>query len=219
MSNGSNAMERVYAGVARFQQEFYPPRRELFQQLVTKQQPEVVFLTCADSRIDPALITQAQPGQLFICRNVGNVVPPHGTRDGGVATILEFAVDVLQAQHVVVCGHSDCGAMKSLLDPTDDQRVPEVTAWLRYAESARRITSTLYPEVTGKELLRAVTEQNVLAQMANLRTFPGIAAGLAAGTLQLHGWYYDIGTGEVTVYDAGSNTFGPPPFPAKRQNS
>jgi carbonic anhydrase len=202
-------METLVEGVARFQREVYPRYRPLFQQLANRQRPEVLFLTCADSRIDPNLITQTRPGQLFICRNIGNVVPPHGTADGGVATVMEFAATALGVTHIIVCGHSDCGAIKSLLDPSDDLIVPQVTAWLRYAEIARRVAASTLSHLRGKELLRAVTELNITSQLINLRTYPEVAAGLAVGKLTLHGWYYDIGTGAIDTYDDQTGRFVP----------
>lgn len=201
-------MDALIAGVDRFQREVYPLQRERFLRLASQQQPEVLFLTCADSRIDPSLITQSRPGQLFIARNIGNVIPPHGTPDGsGIATVLEYAVDVLKVRHIVLCGHSNCGAMKSLLDPNDDADVPHTTAWLRFAETARRLTMAESTGKSPKELLEMATKQNVLAQLTHLRTFPGVAAGLASQQLQLHGWYYDIASGAVESYDDGSGSF------------
>lgn len=202
-------MERLKAGVARFQNEVFPRERELFQRLAAKQQPQILFLTCADSRVNPNLITQTQPGELFICRNIGNVVPPHGTQDGSVATVMEFAVDVLGVEHIIVCGHSNCGAIKSLLDPNDDLQVPQVTEWLRYAEAARRVATSMHERQLSGDLLLTATEQNVVAQLNNLRTYPEIAARLSAKKLTLHGWYYDIATGQIDEYDAPSETFAP----------
>lgn len=203
-----NAMNQVIEGVLQFQERVYPARRELFHGLAKKQEPKVLFLTCADSRIDPTLLTQSQPGQLFVCRNIGNIVPPHGTPDG-VASVLEYAIGVVGVEDVIVCGHSDCGAMKGLLDPKLDRKLPTVNAWLRYAEAARR-TTTLQHELEGREeLLRAITEQNILAQLNSLRTYPEVASALEARKLALHGWYYDIGTGAVNAYDASRDRFVP----------
>lgn len=204
-----DAMERLKAGVARFQNEVYPQEKQLFEKLATKQQPEILFLTCADSRLNPNLITQTEPGELFICRNIGNVVPPHGTQDGSVATVMEFAVDVLGVRHIIICGHSNCGAIKSLLDPTDDDQVPRVTEWLRYAEAARRVATSLHERQLSDDLLLTATEQNVITQLNNLRTYPEIAARLSSKTLTLHGWYYDIATGRIDEYDAETGRFVP----------
>lgn len=202
-------MDQIIEGVFQFQEHIYPKQRELFHRLAKRQEPKVLFLTCADSRIDPTLLTQSPPGRLFICRNIGNIVPPHGTPDGGVATVMEYAIDVLGIEHIIICGHSDCGAIKGLLNPNDDQKMPTVTAWLRYAEAARRIGILLHEDKSGEELVRAVTEQNVIAQLNNLRTYPEVAAPLAARKLAVHGWYYDIGSGAVHVYDVGRDCFVP----------
>lgn len=204
-----DAMERLKAGVAKFQTEVYPQEKALFEQLAAGQHPEILFLTCADSRLNPNLITQTPPGELFICRNIGNVVPPHGTQDGSVATVMEFAVDVLGVRHIIICGHSNCGAMKSLLDPTDDLQVPRVTEWLRYAEAARRVATSMQERQLSENLLLTATEQNVVAQLNNLRTYPEIAARLSAKTLTLHGWYYDIASGGIDEYDSESGKFVP----------
>jgi carbonic anhydrase len=203
------AIERVVKGVGEFQTNVYPAKKELFHSLADKQEPKVLFLTCADSRIDPSLLTQSQPGQLFICRNIGNIVPPHGTPDGSVATIMEYAIDVLKIEHIIICGHSSCGAMKSLLDPTDDTIVPRVTAWLRYAESARRVAEAFHGEDGEKHLLRKVSEQNVITQLTNLRTYPEVAVRLEGGNLTLHGWYYDITEGVVNAYNEETKEFVP----------
>lgn len=204
-----DVMERLKAGVARFQENVFPAQSERFKQLAVKQHPEVLFLTCADSRVNPNLITQTGPGDLFICRNIGNVVPPHGTQDGSVATVMEYAVEVLGVEHIIVCGHSNCGAIKSLLDPTDDDLVPQVTEWLRYAEAARRVATSLHERQLTADLLMTATEQNVVAQLNNLRTYPEIAARLTTKRLQVHGWYYDIATGRIDEYDQATNTFVP----------
>lgn len=205
----TDAFERVLAGVSRFQREVYPNKQALFESLATGQDPKVLFLTCADSRVNPNLITQADPGELFICRNIGNVIPPHGTSDGGVATVMEYALDVLEIEHIIICGHSGCGAIKSLLDPPVDIHVPQVTAWLRFAQTARRVAQSLHKLNPEIDLLRTTTEQNVIAQMTNIRTYPEVASKMAVGTLQLHGWYYDIGSGEIDVYHPDSGRFLP----------
>ena len=204
-----DSFEHILAGVARFQREVFPEYRQTFEQLAKKQEPKVLFLTCADSRINPNLITQTGPGELFVCRNIGNLVPPHGTADGSVASVIEYALDVLQIKHVVVCGHSGCGAMKSLLDPTDDLQVPRVTAWLQYAHVARRLALALHEGASELDLLRTATEQNVVAQLNNLRTYPEVASRLANNGLQLHGWYYDIGIGRIDAYDSKLGSFAP----------
>lgn len=205
----SSAMNQLVAGVRQFQERVYPGQRELFHRLAKKQEPKVLFLTCADSRIDPAMLTQSQPGSLFVYRNIGNIVPPHGAPDGGVASILEYSIGALSIEHVIICGHSNCGAMKGLLNPELAHKLPTVSAWLRHAEAGLRVTKMLHDEASGEELLRAVTERNVIAQLNNIRTYPEVAAPLAARKLALHGWHYDIGTGAVSIYDVSRDSFVP----------
>ncbi len=210
------SFEHILTGVIRFQNDVYPKHRDDFIRLAKKQEPKVLFLTCADSRVHPNLITQTNAGDLFICRNIGNLVPPHGTEDGSVATVMEYAIDVLHVEHIVVCGHSGCGAMKSLLDPNDDALVPQVTRWLRFAEAARRVALALHKDQPDLDILRTAAEQNVIAQLNNLRTYPEVAARLATRVLQLHGWYYDIASGQIDVYDSELAAFVPIAQSARR---
>jgi carbonic anhydrase len=193
-------------GVLRFREQVYPGREEQFRRLAAGQQPHTLFITCADSRVVPEMITQTDPGELFMSRNIGNVVPAYGEMMGGVSAIVEYACTALRVSHVVVCGHSDCGAMKALLDPDDPQlrRMPTVAAWLRNAEAARGVVEILQPDLEGGDRLRAVIEQNVRTQLQHLRTHPAVAARLAARDLSLHGWVYHIEDGSVdTVDEAG----------------
>ena len=167
-----------------------------------------MFITCADSRIVPELITQSLPGDLFVTRNVGNVVPPYGQMNGGVSSAIEYAVMTLNVQHIIICGHSDCGAMKAVLDPSGLQRMPTVKAWLRHCEVARSLVEQNCSCGAG-EALGVLTEENVVAQLDHLRTHPSVAARLAGGQLSIHGWVYCIETSEILAYDATSGRFAP----------
>lgn len=190
-------------GVLRFREQVYPQREEQFRRLASGQQPHTLFITCADSRVVPEMITQTSPGELFMSRNIGNLVPAYGEMMGGVSAIVEYACTALRVAHVVVCGHSDCGAMKALLDPDDPQlrRMPTVAAWLRNAEAARGVVEILQPDLDGVDRLRAVIEQNVRTQLQHLRTHPAVAARLAARDLSLHGWVYHIEDGSIVTVD------------------
>jgi carbonic anhydrase len=194
-------------GLNRFRRDVYPKQNGKWEELATEQHPSTLFITCADSRIDPSLITQAGPGELFVCRNPGNLVPPYGVEDGGVATTAEYAIDVLQVRHAIICGHSNCGAMSGLLEPEKVGTLPAVQAWLRHGAAARRIVDSVFS--SGPDLLRILTEQNILSQMTNLRTYPAVAAALAAKRLTLHGWYYDIGNGMVFGWEESTGRFQP----------
>jgi carbonic anhydrase len=196
-------IRRLMDGVRRFRERAFPARRQLFEQLATGQSPHTLFVTCADSRISPTLITQTGPGDMFVCRNIGNIVPAYGEMMGGVSAVVEYACVALRVTDVVICGHSDCGAMKGLLDPDKHglERMPTVRSWLRNAEAARSVIAATKPDLQGEPLVQALVEQNVRLQLAHLRTHPAVAAGVAEGRLALHGWIYDIKTGAVSEFD------------------
>src|SRR3954451_19379403 len=158
-------MERLVQGVSKFQREVFPRQRELFEQLAAKQNPQALFITCADSRVVPDLITQADPGDLFICRNAGNMVPAYGETNGGVSATIEYAVVALNIRHIIVCGHSDCGAMKGVLHPEAVKDMPTVRTWLSHGEMARRIVVEGYPELSEEHALNALVSENVVAQL------------------------------------------------------
>ncbi|MBC8167793.1 MAG: carbonic anhydrase [Bryobacteraceae bacterium] len=202
-------MEHIINGVRKFQREVFPKTRHIFEQLATSQNPEVLFITCADSRIVPSLITQTGPGDLFLCRNAGNMVPPYGELLGGVSATIEYAVCVLRVKDIIVCGHSDCGAMKGVLNPDAVKELPTVKSWLAHGELARRIVLENYPGVSGKEALEILTEENVIAQMEHLRTHPSVAASCVRGELRIHGWVYHIHSGRVDAWDESSSSFVP----------
>ena len=206
-----DGIAKVIEGYRHFSEEVYPEHRALFEQLRNRQDPQVLFITCADSRIDPSLITHSDPGDLFICRNIGNIVPAYGEMLGGVSAVVEYAVVALHVRDIVVCGHSDCGAMKALSDLSSPQlqSMPTVRTWLRNAHAALGVVQASHGELQGDDLARALVGENVLLQLQHLRTHPAVAAGLAAGTLRLHGWLYDIGNGRVQAYDEANRSFGP----------
>jgi len=201
-------MDHVVSGILKFKRDVFPGHRELFGELARGQSPEVLFITCADSRIDPNLVTQTRPGELFICRNAGNIVPPHVSQAGGVTASIEYAVAVLGVQHVVVCGHTDCGAMKGAIDTAALKDLPHVREWLDHTRSAVEIVKARRGRC-GADQLDELTEENVLVQLQHLRTHPVVAARLRTGQIQLHGWVYVIETGEVVCYDERADCFLP----------
>ncbi len=200
-------MQKLLQGIHQFQKDGFVPLQGLFEQLVKGQNPETLFITCSDSRIDPNLLTGSQPGELFILRNAGNIVPPHGAATGGEAATIEFAVAGLGVKDIIVCGHSHCGAMGGLLDPEKVASMPAVSAWLSHAETTRRIIHDNYKHLEGAALLTAAIEENVLVQLENLRTLPAVASRLVRGDLHLHGWVYKLESGEVFAYDVASGQF------------
>ena len=202
-------MEKLVRGLHAFQDHFFSPQRELFERLAKGQTPEALFITCSDSRINPNLITQTGPGDLFIMRNAGNIIPPYGAGNGGEAATIEYAVAVLGVKDIILCGHSHCGAMGGLLKPEGLNDLPAVKSWLGHAEATRRIMRENYPTLTDGPLLTATVEENVLVQLEHLRTHPAVAAKLAKGDLHLHGWVYKFETGQVFAYDPEQGQFTP----------
>ncbi len=203
-------MKQLIEGMARFQAEVFPAKQQLFKSLADSQKPCALFITCADSRVVPDLITQSAPGDLFICRNAGNIVPPYGEVNGGVSATIEYAVMALGITNIIVCGHSDCGAMKAILEPEAAIRdMPVVASWLKHAESARRMVLENYAQLSGEEQLNALTEENVIAQLDHLRTHPSVAPRVARGQLQLYGWVYQIESGRMATFNAERGRFEP----------
>ncbi|HQR08870.1 MAG TPA: carbonic anhydrase [Gemmatales bacterium] len=202
-------MQKLIQGIHQFREENFRPLQGLFEQLSKGQNPETLFITCSDSRIDPNMLTRSKPGDLFILRNAGNIVPPHGAANGGEAATIEFAVAALGVKDIIICGHSHCGAMKGLLHPEMVAQLPAVSSWLSHAETTRRIVCDNYKHLDGDRLVTATVEENVLVQLENLRTLPAVASRLVRGDLHLHGWVYKIETGEVFAYDFTTGQFVP----------
>lgn len=198
-------MQRLIEGLHHFRRDVYPKKRELFSKLAKGQSPRILFITCSDSRVAPHLLTNSEPGDIFVVRNAGNLVPSYGN-DSGEEAGIEFAVAGLGVTDVVVCGHSDCGAMKGLLDLASIRdKLPAVARWLEHARDTRAVVDAMAPQPERR--LELTIEVNVLRQLDHLRTHPSIAAGLEEGSLSLHAWVYGIGDGSVRHYDEGAGRF------------
>ena len=203
-------MQKLVEGIHQFQKCIFSTQQELFERLVSGQKPQALFITCSDSRINPNLLTQTDPGELFILRNAGNIVPPYGAMHGGEAATIEYAVCLLGVRDVIVCGHSHCGAMTGLLDPTGLENLTAVRNWLEYAECTRRIIRENYGHITDRQArVTAAVEENVLVQLEHLRTHPCVAAALGRRELNLHGWVYKFETGQIFAYNAEQSQFLP----------
>ncbi|WP_420140443.1 carbonic anhydrase [Sphingomonas sp.] len=203
-------MNELIGRVFDFEKQVFPVQAELFAKLTTDgQSPKALMISCADSRVVPEQIMQAQPGDLFVCRNAGNIVPPFATMNGGVSSTVEYAVMALGVRDIIVCGHSDCGAMKGLTTPEALEKMPNVAAWLRHSKAADEVVRQGYPGLKDGERVRALSMENVVAQIAHLRTHPSVAAGLARGEISLHGWFVDIHAGQVLGLDGQTGRFMP----------
>jgi carbonic anhydrase len=200
-------MEKLLRGIVHFQNEIYPRNRELYRQLATRQEPDTLYIGCSDSRVVPDQLLQTGPGDLFIIRNAGNIVPPWGDVVGGVSATVEYAVSVLGVKQVVICGHSDCGAMKAVMHPEKVESFRAVKSWLHHAERALPVARAAHPELRADALLEFVIRENVHAQIDNLLTHPSVAARVRAGLLRVHGMVFDIAHGTVRVFDRRSGEF------------
>lgn len=204
-------LDKLKEGILRFRTEVYPAQAETYRKAGSEpQRPAALIVTCADSRIDPELITQSGPGEVFVTRNIGNLVPAYGEMLGGVSAVVEYAVSALKVKHIAVCGHSDCGAMKALLHPASLESMATVKRWMRNAEAALSVTESLSEkDEKPSERLRRLTEENALLQVQHLRTHPSVAGAMAREELTLSAWVYDIGTGEVRISENGERAFRP----------
>lgn len=201
-------MQKVIDGFLKFQRDVFPERAQLFRQLAQSQKPKVLFVTCSDSRVVPELLTQQDPGDLFVIRNAGNIVPSYGPEPGGVSATVEYAVSVLKVSDIVICGHSNCGAMSAISSCQNLDQLPAVAHWLRYSDCAKAIVDG-QSHASLHERTDALVRQNVIAQLANIRTHPSVAVALAQHRLDLHGWIYDIENGVIDAFDGASTSFVP----------
>ncbi len=200
-------MYKLIQGLHHFQNHIFGNQRALFERLARGQSPEVLFITCSDSRIVPNLITQSAPGELFCMRNAGAIVPAYGAVACGEVATIEYAVQGLKVRDIVICGHTGCGAMSALFDPGIRAQMPAVDAWLGHAEATRRLLLEHYGDVQGDALLNVAAQENVLVQLENLRTHPAVHSAIVAQRVNLHGWVYKIETGEVHSYRPETGAF------------
>ena len=204
-------MRKLLQGLQHFQSSYFPANQELFEQLADGQKPQVLFITCSDSRIVPHLITQSGVGDLFIIRNAGNLVPPFGSANGGEGAAIEYAIHALGIEQVIICGHSNCGAMKGLLKLERLRtEMPLVYEWLQHAESTRRLIQENYSDLKGDELLAITMAENVVTQIENLKTYPVIRSKLHQNKMAIYGWLFEIETGEVLSYNPNTDEFEVP---------
>lgn len=204
-------MKKLIRGLREFKNSYVANNPDLLEQLSHGQKPRVLFITCSDSRIVPSLITHTEPGEIFVIRNAGNIIPPFGAANGGEGAAVEYAIHALGIEQIIVCGHSHCGAMKGLLQIGKlEEEMPLVYQWLRHADATRRLVQENYPNYTTEELVEITIAENVLTQIENLQTYPVIHSRLYQGKLHIYGWIYLIETGEVLAYDPETHSYVPP---------
>jgi carbonic anhydrase len=202
-------IETLIEGHKRFHRDIFPNKKAQYHLLAEMQAPEWLFITCSDSRIVPDLILQTGPGDLFITRNAGNVIPVAGADVDGCTATIEYAVEVLHVKHAIVCGHSDCGALKAALTRPDPAKHPKASRWLKHVEGAFTHKQPLNPADGEHAELASIIRGNVVAQLANLRAQPSVARAIAHHKIEVHGWYYDILTGRIEQYDEHQRKFLP----------
>jgi carbonic anhydrase len=202
-------MDRLIEGHKRFLKDVFPARRDQFHLLAESQAPEWLFITCSDSRIVPDLILGTGPGDLFISRNAGNVVPITGNDVDGTTATIEYAVEVLKVKHAILCGHSDCGAMKAALDRKGLEKLPKASRWLQHVEAAFSHRQPPDPADGEHAEICALIRGNVVAQLLNLKAQPAVARALVHRALSVHAWYYDILSGRIEQYDEQMRRFVP----------
>ncbi len=205
-------MRKLINGIHEFERAVFAENKALFEQLAEGQHPLALLITCSDSRIDPNLLTQTQPGELFVLRNAGNIVPPYDAAKTGEAATIEYAVAVLKVKDIIICGHSFCGAMGAVLQPESLAELPAVKEWLSHAEATAQIVEQKCADgADEQQRLKTAVEENVLVQLENLRTHPTVNAAVAAGELELHGWTYHFETGQVLAHNSQQGRFLPLP--------
>jgi carbonic anhydrase len=201
-------LQKLEAGIHHFQANYFASNRKMFEELSERQRPETLFITCCDSRVVPNLITASAPGELFIVRNIGNIVPSvlRGMV-GGVSAAIEYAVEVLEVGNVIVCGHTNCGAIDAILHPERVTHLPYVSRWLKESSQIPALIHERYDALEGEPRMTAAVQENVLVQLENLRTFPFVSRRLESGQLKMGGWVFKIATGEVFAYDPTTEQF------------
>jgi carbonic anhydrase len=202
-------MEKLIEGHKRFLAEVFPEKKSHFHLLAESQAPAWLFITCADSRVLPDLILGTEPGDLFIARSIGNVVPITSHDVDGVTATIEYAVEVLKVRHAIVCGHSDCGAMKAALNPNGLGNLPKARRWLDHVQAAFAHKQPVDPAEGEVAELASLIRGNVVAQLMNLHAQTAVTRAEGAGRLTVHGWYYDILTGRIEEYDEKQKKFAP----------
>lgn len=201
-------MQDIIDGFLKFQRNAFPERAGLFKGLANQQSPRALFISCSDSRLVPELVTQREPGDLFVIRNAGNIVPSYGPEPGGVSASVEYAVAALKVSDIVICGHSDCGAMTAIATCKCLDHMPAVAGWLRYADSGR-VVNEARQHVDQHAKVALMVRENVIAQLANIQTHPSVRLALEEQRVTLHGWVYDIESGCIQAFDRRTGTFVP----------
>jgi carbonic anhydrase len=199
--------KHLLSGHARFRSEYFAKEGEFLRTLARDgQNPSALYIGCSDSRVVPELLTSSKPGDLFVVRNIANVVPPLEHADASVGAAIDYSIAKLGVEHVIVCGHDGCGGVRAAIDGIEPLReYKSLHEWLHMIEEPARMARELAPQ--EPELFRTAVEENVLQSMDNLISYPVVAKALGAGKLALHGWVFDLAKGALRVYDIATEEF------------
>ena len=193
-------------GMQDFYHKTFPKHAERFAELAKGQKPRVLFITCSDSRIDPNLLTHTKPGEIFVIRNAGNIVPPYGSSCGGEEATIEYAIDGLGIKNVVICGHSHCGAMTGLSGQVDMSALPSTKAWLKHAAAVKKRCQS---DEKSEQFVEKLIHDNILVQVQNLKTHPAVSAAITENRLKVFGCVYHFESGLTTIYHRKHKKFVP----------
>lgn len=200
-------MKKLIKGLHKFRTEIFPIKKDFFQDLVKGQSPEALFITCSDSRINPHLVTSADPGELFILRNAGNIIPVYGQGSSEEATI-EFALGELKVKNIIICGHSYCGALQAAGDLKKIEYAPSLLRWIqKNIEPSFELVKKNYDSLDQQAFFNVLVQEHVLKQLENLKTHPFVKAATEENNLRLHGWVYNFETGEIVAFDPEDGQF------------
>ena len=205
-------MKKLIEGILEFRGKVRPEVKDTFARLALGQSPDCLFIACSDSRVVPNLFASTNPGDLFVLRNVGNLVPPsdpsgRSTADESEASAIEFAVAALGVQDIIVCGHSECGAMKALLAGKAVAGAPNLSSWLRHGDGARARLDREGPVGAGIAPHDRLSQLSVLEQIEHIKTYPLVQRGIDEGKLRVHGWWFDIADASVLHYEEADQRF------------
>jgi carbonic anhydrase len=203
-------MDKLFQGIAHFRREDFEAHKELFQELGRQQHPHTLFVTCVDSRVVPHMITQTKPGEFFTVRNIANIVPPYRETEEYVSTTaaIEYAVQVLDVENIVVCGHSNCGGCAAMHKSHEElAHIPHVRRWLEVSQEVPSLVERELPNASPEEQEWLTEQTNIVLQMRNLLSYPYIRERYEQGRLKIFGWYYIIETGEIFNYNKDAEAF------------
>ncbi len=205
-------MKKLIQGIIDFRKRKHPSYKETFKKLALEQRPDVLFIACSDSRVAVNVFASTDPGDLFVVRNVGNLVPPSGMLgmsigDESELAALEFALLKLGVKDIIVCGHSECGAMHAIFNGRDKVDAPHLRSWLAHGQPSLDLLEACKWEQTDIAPHNRLSQLNVLQQLEHLKTYPIVTERMKAGTLKIHGWWFDIGQAEVYFYSEKDDRF------------